>query len=151
VGHVVDRRELWLSEDFAPYRRFYNTLAVYQEGQFVRRETFHPFHKDWVKRLSPYIVFDPEGSRFNLSAPLRVATYATNNQEDWDFESSRVAMLEDMLFRQHGITRRLRTSHTGFSHPHINLGKQMGPSATAATFEQLRRGLVSLVAGPGPS
>jgi hypothetical protein len=145
VGDTVDRKELWLSEEFAPYRRFYNTLAVYQRGGFVQQEIFHPFHKDWVRRLAPYIVFDPDHSWFNLSTPLHVATYKTSYPEEWHLECPRVAKLEDLLFRQHRIIRRLRTSHSGFSHPHINLGRRVSPSARDAALEQLRRELVSLV------
>jgi hypothetical protein len=62
-----------------------------------------------------------------LSSPLHVATYEPPRfPEIWDFSNSRSRSLERLLFIDRGITRRLRSSPTGFAHSPINLSTRHG-------------------------
>jgi hypothetical protein len=122
VKDTVSRPEIWTQPQLAIYRHFYNVLAELKDNVLVQKETFHPYHDDWRDRAeAAYILFDPEpdATHFNLISPKLVATYnGSDIPEEWN-ETSRD--LEDLLFSERGITRRLRTSQTGFANTKINL------------------------------
>ncbi|MHB8390769.1 MAG: hypothetical protein ACYDBH_14510 [Acidobacteriaceae bacterium] len=129
VREVVRCRELlWTSHVYAPYRKFYNVLTA-SDGK--QRETFYPFHKDWERRAeAPYVLFDAARSAFNLDSPHHVATWDSEaNHEAWRGDP-RTSKIEQLLFVDRGIERRLRTSRTGYAHVKLNLlldGKTIRP------------------------
>lgn len=119
AGIVENRKLLWTKPAYAAYRTFYNILVDSDGKQF---ETFHPFHKDWELRAkAPYIVFDPAQSVFNLDSPHLVATWNGDGlQEIWRRDRQTRA-IEQLLFVERDIKRRLRTSRTGYAHVKLNL------------------------------
>ena len=147
VRATIDRWQLWQDNQFSCYRRFYNVLAEPKNSKLVQKETFHPYHKDWQKRLTaPYILFEPseELSHFNLVNPLLVASYDGNKiPEDWG-TSCLALQLENLLFEERLISRRLRSSPTGYGHSHINLTNEGKTTRPGRTIEQLRHALLEL-------
>lgn len=121
VERCISRSTLWRSAEFAKFRSFYNVLARVRGPKREQQETFFPRHKDWSDRADmPYVLFDPMRSCFNLDTPLRVARWTDNQpQEQW-LKSSVVQRLEQLIFRDRGITRRLRTRGP-FPHAKLNL------------------------------
>jgi len=136
---VDGRWQIWEDNRFQPYRRFYNLLIApasqtppanaddLLDGPdgltYVHKETFHPYHKNWHRRLCAYIIFDENKQRtnFNLENPLHVATYlGDEKREEWNSDPL-TRQLENMLFNKRKISRRLRTSRTGFAHQFIHL------------------------------
>jgi len=136
---VDGRWQIWEDNRFQPYRRFYNLLIApasqtppanaddLLDGPdgltYVHKETFHPYHKNWRRRLCAYIIFDENKQRtnFNLENPLHVATYlGDEKREEWNSDPL-TRQLENMLFNKRKISRRLRTSRTGFAHQFIHL------------------------------
>ena len=147
VEHLICRRQLWTNEQFVDYRDFYNVLARVEGLFFIQKETFHPYHGDWEKRLqSPYIIFsdDPRLTHFNLVNPLHVATYMGNAiPEQW--LSSRLGRsLESVLFEERGIQRRLRSSPTGYGHTFVNLRTSKGTTRPGRKMEGLRVALLKI-------
>ena len=122
---IPDRSTIWTKTKYKSYRKHHNILAAFQSGTAVQHETFYPKHEDWVHRLrSPYIIFDPLQSNFNLNNPLHVATSFGGKSEIWKSSTSvKVTRLEKILFKDRGIERRLRTSNNRAAHPHINITK----------------------------
>ncbi len=149
IGAVIDRQRLWSDRRFRPYRKFYNVLARPKGNRLVQAETFHPFHKDWRRRLLNYVIFDPSSTvtDFNLTGPVRVATYDSRVPERWKTCSGNkvIRRLEDFLFRERQIDRRLRTSPIGFAHPHINLESAHGRLRPGRSLPELRKELLALV------
>lgn len=137
VGTVtlgLTRQTIWLDDQYAKYRDFFNILArLSANGELEQHETFHAYHGDWEKRCkAPYWLFAREQSQFNLVNPLHVATYTGTRGavETWHASQNRqVARLEAILFPQSSSTRRLRTSHIQHSHRHINLRTHLGQHA----------------------
>ena len=142
---VVDRSQIWSKQRYLPYRKHYNVLARYAGGPPVQHETFFPYHENWLHRLaSPYVLFCPDQSRFNLKKPLHVGTSQGGKQEVWrSAQLPRVKKLENALFIDLGIKRRLRTSPTGSAHPHINLTRKLLDNKSSP--QQLRSQILPLV------
>lgn len=146
VGEVIpNRKEIWSKSKYKLYRSHYNVLAKYSRHGLEQHEVFHPTHENWMHRLaSPYIVFSPTESRFNLRNPLHVGTSLQGKREIWHSRSDRrVARLEEILFKSLGIKRRLRTSPTGSAHPHINLTRKLLEHSSSPA--KLRESLWTLV------
>lgn len=124
VKHVVDRRELWTNAKYKPYREFYNVLACWERGELKQKESFHPYHEDWDKgrAAAPYVIFDPDESAFNVHSPHHVATWNIGHAlpEVWN-RDRRSQKLENLLFEEREITRRLRTSAGWYAHVKLNL------------------------------
>jgi len=146
VQHSIQNRShLWSKPQFRFYRSHYNVLARPTPGGLVQHETFHPYHDNWMHRASrPYVIFDPNLSKFNLSSPILVSTSTNGATDIWNTNRSRrVNTIEHTLFRQFGITRRLRTSPTGNAHRHLNLTKHLRKVGTSPS--QLRVALIPLI------
>jgi hypothetical protein len=148
---VQDRRQIWLEDAdpaLRPYRNHLNILVSYDaDGAQVQHERFAPGHPDdWPRRAEcPYIVFEPKRSRFNLKAPTLVAVAGAGDaRETWrPAEDQRVAEVERVLFTDLGVGRRLRTSHTGSAHPHLNLTANL--AGAGVSVAELRKCLWTLV------
>lgn len=124
---IDDRRRIWSERGLAAYRQHLNVLVNYdRHGNEQKFERFAPGHDDWRERASsPYLIFDPHRSRFNLVNPLRVASaLPAQMNETWFVQEPRANELHTFLTGELGI-RPLRTSKTGFSHPKMNLGRLM--------------------------
>jgi hypothetical protein len=144
VEETLDRRQVWLDETYATYRSFYNVLGKFDAGGFVNVETFYPHHDDWRWRLdAPYIIFSPDPSEtdFVLETPLHVAVYRAGAAppEDWNLDP-KVQELEQRLFVDLRVTRRLRSSRTWHAHSHINL--LSGRRGNSETVRALRSKLL---------
>jgi len=131
---IEDRRSVWRQDELTVYRKHLNVLAKPDlSGQLVNAERFLPEHEDWPRRAaSPYVIFDPERSRFNMTNPSLVA-YAEPgaNVETW-FETDIAQEIWCALFVQLGIMRTLRVSAKGSSHPHINLTNNLANAGMTA-------------------
>jgi hypothetical protein len=129
VAQALSRDTVWADDRYRDYRQFLNILARPDgRGGWLQYEQCHPFHKDWRKRMNaPYIIFEPSLTHFNVTNPLPVATYdgRRGGVEAWQLDSPRVDDLHSLLFRDHGITRHLRTANPYVSHNHINLADQI--------------------------
>jgi hypothetical protein len=122
VAAAIGRSALWTDRSHAYYHGFYNVLARLEDGRLVQHETFHKYHRDWERRAeASYVIFDPERSSFNLVNPRHVATWDGRRLPETWATDRRTAQLERLLFIERGITRRLRTSKTGFGHAKLNL------------------------------
>jgi len=123
VGQLVrDRNEIWKRRAYAQYRKFFNLLVDAHGNQ---DEKFHPVHKkDWkLRSKAPYVLFDSVCSVFNLDSPRHVAIWdGIADREDWDGHR-KTKKIEQLIFEDRGIERRLRTSRTGFAHAKLNLAK----------------------------
>lgn len=123
VRVLLDRRDLWTDPAHAEYHHFYNVLAHLADGELVQAETFYNHHDNWVHRAEvPYVIFDGQESRFNLQDPHCVATWeqAEAVPEVWATDA-RSREIEQLLFVERGIGRRLRTSFRGNAHAKLNL------------------------------
>lgn len=121
---IEDRREIYKRDELAPYRSHLNVLVDYNNNQRVRHERFEPGHpEDWEHRAdSPYIIFDPALTRLKLRRSRHVASASPGEKnESWHLGDPKVRALHDLLFGELEVKRKLRTSSTGSSHPHINL------------------------------
>ena len=85
VRETIDRQSIWQEPQYFAYQRFYNVLAKYSGGVPEQYEQFHPYHKNWSNRLSPYILFDPSSdlTSLNIRNPLWVATSTGEIPETW--------------------------------------------------------------------
>ena len=141
VGDVVSRQAIWSRPALRPYRSFYNILAAPSERNVLaQHETFFPYHPNWRDRLPAYVLFDPNPglTSFNLRNPLWAATYTGRIPEVWRTRSSAlVKRLGLILFTDRGVSRRLRTSRTGFSHPPLNLSRPMHPAGLPSLRTEL--------------
>jgi len=144
VKATISRWEIWQNRQYKKYRRFYNVLAEPKGSILTQRETFHPYHPNWQKRIeAPYILFEEDKSlsHFNLTNPLYVATYDGTIPEKWNSDDSELtARIEKLLFIERGFSRRLRTSPTGYGHRHINLTQ----NKKGAQLNNLRQELLEL-------
>jgi len=61
--------------------------------------------------------------------------------ESWNAQSSD---LENLLFTERGITRRLRSSKSGFAHTKINLVTSGQARRTGRTLNELRQALLGI-------
>jgi hypothetical protein len=124
VGALLDREATWNANP--SYRRYFNVLARPDDGDLVQHETILPFHdEDWEHRArSPYVVFDPTYSSFNLHTPLQVGSCAGKSAdvETWNVSNPRVRELAELVLPK-GKGRRLRTTNRGHPHQHMNLAE----------------------------
>ncbi len=149
---IADRRRaVWrdsTSSDLRRLRKHLNVLVTYDNhDRCVRHERFPPGHPDdWDKRAdSPYIVFDPTRSKFNMKRPLHVAVALRGaSNETWIADGgARIAELRAAVFDELGVTRGLRTSYRGTAHPHINLTRRLTAAGISAeAFRDRVRALV---------
>lgn len=111
VGSTITYRDLWGNPEFVLYRKYFNVIA---DQNLNHREYIFPNHENWYKRIqSSYVIF----KRFRQN-PLKVAVrHEGRTKETW-FKKNK--WLYDLIFQNHKRDS-LRTSDTGFSHPHINL------------------------------
>jgi hypothetical protein len=149
VRAAITRWQLWRDSRFQVYRRFYNVLAKPEGSTLVQKETFSEYHKDWRSRAdAPYILFEDDDrlSHFNLRNPLQVATYdGVRCPEKWDSGSSPLTVrLEGLLFTERGISRRLRSSPTGYGHAPINLTRKANTVRPGRDMSELRQALWEL-------
>lgn len=137
---IFDRGELWRNPEWSAYRSHLNTLVRYDSDHQVHDEPFPPGHPDWEYRLeSPYIIFDPELSRFKMRSPLLVAAAKSRDmRETWRVKDDQVEKLHSLLFGELGLSRGLRTSRTGTSHPHINLTRLVREGRLTAAWLRQR-------------
>ncbi len=150
VGTVslgLTRQTIWLDDQYAKYRDFFNILARSStDGSLEQHEIFHAYHDNWKYRCNaaPYWLFAREQSQFNLINPLHVATYtgAKGTLETWrSSQDQQVAHLEAILFPSSASPRRLRTTHIQISHQYINLLKHLSQSTD---LNALRSHLIEL-------
>jgi hypothetical protein len=83
-------------------------------------------------------LFEPTSklTNFNLTNPLLVATYDGDQiPERWNAKSRG---LENLLFRERGIERRLRTARRGVGHAKLNLLNSGGGRREGRSGEELR-------------
>ena len=127
VGDVINnRRQIWETNTYREYRKFYN-LLIDDEGQ--HREVLFPDHTDWENRIrAPYILFESSSkTHFNVRNPLLVATYDPKHKhsessilESWRVNDEYVRAIEELIPNRSG-GKKLRTSHKGNAHRHMNL------------------------------
>ena len=129
VSVTLDRRLIWSSEEYKPYRDFFNVLVDAGGAQY---EFIHDKHNsDWCYRANaPYILFDTSKNRthFNLVNPLLVATYRLeaapwngNVIERWHLEDNDVrTVYMEIPKRTTGKEpgKKLRTGRTNRGYPH---------------------------------
>jgi hypothetical protein len=143
VGQRIDdRRLIWTEPLLQSYRNHLNVLVRYEAGQAIQHERFEPGHDDWEHRArSPYLIFDASASSFNLVDPLHVATALPGaKKETWHCKKSqKVRALHELLFKNLGVPRTLRTSFIGTAHPPINLTERL--MRRSISIEQLRSSL----------
>lgn len=145
---IVDRQQIWTKPRLAPYRKHLNVLVRYDAAGVVERyERFEPGHPlDWDQRVkSPYLIFNPSLSQFNIADPLLVAVAAPGEKrEKWLLDRRpKVRRLHNLFFKDLGLTRGLRTSVACFSHPPVNLGRLMATRGVNA--DQVRARLTEFV------
>jgi hypothetical protein len=147
VRVLVERKALWRDPAYAPYRKFYNVLARLDGRRLVQSETFHHFHSDWrLRAKAPYVLFDPARSAFNLRFPHCVATWedGATVPETWKADA-RTKEIENLLFIERGINRRLRTSASGYGHAKLNLVRDGHTVRPGRTPTELARALRQFV------
>jgi hypothetical protein len=147
VRAPVPRKNLWTDRTYAPYRKFYNVLARFDGKRLVQNETFHKYRDDWERRAqAPYILFDAADSVFNLKDPHRVATwaYGASVPEAWASDD-RTKEIEQLLFLERSIDRRLRTAKSFRAHPKLNLVRKGRDIRPGRSVPELTRALRPLV------
>jgi len=147
VRALVERAVLWTDRAYAPYRKFYNALARLDGNRLVQSETIHPYHKDWERRAeAPYVLFDAAQSAFNLTTPHHVATWDSGATipETWAADP-RSKDIEQLLFVERGIDRRLRTAASGYGHAKLNLVRAGRATRLGRSLSELTRALGQLM------
>jgi hypothetical protein len=142
---VDDRRDLWRQPELEPFREHLNVLARPDAfGRLENVERFLPQHDNWKDRAkSPYILFDPKRSRFNMTNPTLVASAERGTKVETWYETPQAQEIRTALFEDLNVSRTLRTSAKGTSHPHINLTKKLADAGI--TVDQLVEKLFPLV------
>jgi hypothetical protein len=143
VGALVERHRLWDQSVHARYRAFFNVLARVDGADLVQHELIHRYHDDWRKRATaPYVLFDPQRTRFNLKTPHLVAEWIPGApQEAWRDDES-AERLRHLLFVERAIRHRgLRTSSTQRPHPKLNLAFDGGVVRPGRSLPKLRDAL----------
>jgi len=147
VGARLSRELIWTDDRYLDYRGFFNILARPVNGVLAQKETIHEFHDDWANRCTaPYVVFDPDRSRFNLTDPVHVASYIRDRDsvEAWRTGDDRVVRIEKLVLPDPPRTRGLRSVNLQVAHPKMNLDSQ---ARRAGGHEKLREELIMLVFG----
>jgi hypothetical protein len=144
---VKPRTALW-TDAYASDHRFYNVLACLEVGRLVQWEIFQPDHDDWQRRAdAPYVIFDGALSFFNLTSPHCVATWDGGPiPEEWRSDD-RSKAIEQLLFVEREIDRRLRTSAKRRPHPKLNLLRAGGVIRPGRSLPELTKALSRLVKG----
>jgi len=139
------RDGLWACPKYAKYRHFWNVL-VGADGRHL--EMIHPCHDDWQRRAdAPYVIFDGAFSSFNLRSPHCVATWDGGPiPEEWHCDP-RSKKIEQLLFVEREIDRRLRTSANRRPHPKLNLLRAGGVTRPGRSLPELTKALSRLVKG----
>jgi hypothetical protein len=149
VKALIGRKDLWTNPAYRDYRSFYNVLARLENGRLVQNETFHKYHPDWEHRAkAPYVIFDETASHFNLQDPHCVATWekGAGIPEKWAADAHSRA-LEQLLFIERGITRRLRTSPRLRAHAKLNLALDRHVVRPGRNLPDLAQALARLTSG----
>ena len=125
VSETLDRRLIWSSEAYKPYRDFFNLLVDSRDAQY--EFIYDKHNKDWRRRAdSPYILFDTSKNRthFNLANPLLVATYQLEDMpwkgdviERWHLSDERVSAVYGEIPKR-STGKKLRTGQTDQGYPH---------------------------------
>jgi hypothetical protein len=150
VARLLDRKSLWDSPRLMTYRQFYNLLIDKAGSRFHHHEHFYKWHDNWEERAAaPYVLFDPEASAFNLVEPHEVARFDGRHVPERWHRYARSQELEELLFRERKIARRLRTSLTGYGHSSLNLSHAGGRTRRGRSPEALVTRLLELVGEPG--
>ena len=146
VSKVIKRRSrIWTIDAYRKYRKFYNLLI---DEASNHKEVLFPHHDDWENRLqAPYILFESSAqTHFNVRNPLLVATYDGENQatgsrilESWRLDDLYVREVDDLIPIRDG-GKKLRTSHQGNAHQHMNLSR----NNSTAQLREMRRDLLSV-------
>jgi hypothetical protein len=150
VKDTCNRYALWTDPKYAPYRDFFNTLARPNGSALIQHEMIHDFHNDWKNRITAdYIIFDgcPSLSAVNLASPTLVATGSAGAAEAWLRSNRKVLNIENMIFTNLGISRRLRTKNRQQPHRHIALHKApvILKGNPGVLLSNLRRSVLALV------
>ena len=127
VSETLDRRLIWSSEEYKPYRDFFNLLQDSNGNQY--EFIYDKHNKDWRKRAdAPYILFDTSKNRthFNLVNPLLVATYHLEDApwkrdviERWHLDDKNVrSVYREVPKRSKKKGKKLRTGLTDQGYPH---------------------------------
>ena len=143
VGKVVHPREkIWKIQRYAEYKKFFNLVI---DSKSCHLETINP-HEDWAHRLaSPYIIFDPERTCFNVTNPLLVAIYSEGD-DAWKGKTLECWMLEDefvnriyKLVGKRDSGARLRITNKYHPHKEMNLAIRKGVKLDDKQLERKRR------------
>ena len=129
VSETLDRGLIWSSEEYKPYRDFFNLLVDSKGDQCEYLYDKH--NDDWPRRANaPYILFDTSKKRthFNLVNPILVATYRLetppwrgNVIERWHLDDKIVhAIYREIPKRttRRNPGKKLRTGPTDRGYPH---------------------------------
>jgi hypothetical protein len=142
---VKKRQDVWRKAELQPYQNHFNVLAKPgQLGRLKNAERFPPIHEDWAERVkSPYVIFDPELSRFDMEQPTMVAYAEPGSKVETWYKTPSAQAIWDTIFGGFELQRSLRVSAKGSSHPHINLTKNLASvGMTAAQLIEKLRPLV---------
>ncbi len=134
-SRIDDRRIFWANPTLLPYRDHFNVLVrPAATGGMEQFERFPPGHEDWEHRAaSPYLIFDPLRSHFNMTDPVSVAYAERGDMNETWRETVRAKLIEKILIKDFALERTLRVASTGSSHPHINLTKNLRAAGMTAT------------------
>ncbi len=146
VSEAISRCLLWQDSRYYIYRDFFNVLAKFDGPALTQHEFFGKGHKDWCKRSSaPYIIFDQneQNTDFNLTNPLHVATRLSDSPfEQWNSGKNELAkQIEESLFRNFNVERRLRTRNEQLAHRHISLHTYIDEHKRSESIQNLRSDL----------
>jgi len=128
VSRTLDRRLIWSSKEYKPYRDFFNLLVDSKDDPYEFIYDKHDKRKDWPKRVNaPYILFDTSKNRthFNLVNPILVATYRLGDQpwrgnviERWHLEDKNIGAIYREIPKRATGGKKLRTGPTDQGYPH---------------------------------
>ena len=147
VDEVISKRSrIWTADAYKRYKKFYN-LLIDEAGN--HQEVLFPHHvNDWEDKLqAPYILFESSvQTHFNVRTPLLVATYDSQNRasesdilESWRLDDQHVREIYELIpIRDSG--KKLRTSHSGYAHRHMNLAR----NNSTRQLQEMRRDLISV-------
>ena len=129
VSETLDRGLVWSSEEYRPYRDFFNLLMDSRGDQY--EFIYDKHNSDWRERAdAPYILFDTSQNRthFNLTNPLLVATYRLGDPpwrgnviERWHLDDKKVRAIYGAIPKRttgKEPGKKLRTGRTDQGYPH---------------------------------
>ncbi len=125
VSETLDRGLIWSSDEYRPYRDFFNLLVDPQGDQY--EFIYGKHNSDWRERAdAPYILFDTSKNRthFNLVNPLLVATYRLGDTpwrgsviERWHLDDTNVRAIYRAIPKR-TTGKKLRTGRSDQGYPH---------------------------------